>query len=100
MKKEPIHRKTFDFNLSTFDDKTGRLTVKAISLLAVSLFLLLSPIMIAAQAVSGVTGVVTDPNGALVPGVQVVLTDTKTSRELTTTTNEGGVYIFNNVQPG
>ena len=37
-----------------------------------------------AQAVSGVTGVVSDTTGAVVPGVNVTLTDTKTSRELTT----------------
>jgi hypothetical protein len=61
---------------------------------------LLSPTLCAAQAVSGVTGVVTDENGAVVPGVQVVLTDTKTARELTTTTNDQGVYVFLNVQPG
>ncbi|MDQ4122386.1 MAG: TonB-dependent receptor [Acidobacteriota bacterium] len=100
MKKYPIQCKAYGFPLSAADDKAVRLTVETTSLLAVLLLLLLSPIMIAAQAVSGVTGVVTDPTGALVPGVQVVLTDTKTSRELTTTTNEDGVYIFNNVQPG
>lgn len=100
MKKYPIQCKAFGFPLSGADDKADRLRVKITSLLAISLLLLLSPIMIAAQAVSGVTGVVTDPTGAIVPGVQVVLTDTKTSRELTTTTNEDGVYIFNNVQPG
>lgn len=53
-----------------------------------------------AQGVSGVTGIVADPTGAVIPGAQVVLLDTKTSRELTTTTNDQGVYIFNNVPPG
>ena len=53
-----------------------------------------------AQATSGVTGVVTDASGAVVPGVQVLLTDTKTGRELTTTTNDSGSYTFNNVSPG
>ena len=100
MKKDPIQCKALGFPLSAFDNKTDNLRVKITSLFALSLLLLLSPIMIAAQAVSGVTGVVTDPSGALIPGVQVVLTDTKTSRELTTTTNENGVYVFNNVQPG
>src|SRR4051812_2319178 len=56
--------------------------------------------IVPAQTNSGVTGVVTDPSGALIPGVQVTLTDTKTSRELTTTTNDQGTYFFNNVQPG
>jgi len=53
-----------------------------------------------AQSVSGVTGIVSDPAGAVVPGVQVTLTDTKTSRELTTTTNDQGIYAFSNVPPG
>ena len=49
---------------------------------------------------SGVTGIVTDKNGAVIPGVTVVLLDTKTSVEQTTTTNENGVYKFANIQPG
>ena len=53
-----------------------------------------------AQAVSGVTGVVTDVNGAVVPGVDVTLTDTKTAKELTTKTNDQGVYLFSSVSPG
>lgn len=80
--------------------ETNKQVSKIKSLLILLILLLLSPIMIAAQAVSGVTGVVTDSGGALIPGVEVKLTDTKTSREVTTTTNSQGVYIFNNIQPG
>jgi hypothetical protein len=69
-------------------------------LLTMFLLLTMFPLIARAQGVSGVTGVVTDPSGALIPGVQVILVDTKTSRELTATTNDQGVYIFNNVQPG
>lgn len=69
-------------------------------LLTIAMFLMFFPIVSSAQAVSGVTGVVTDPSGALIPGAQVLLVDTKTSRELTTTTNDQGVYTFTNVQPG
>lgn len=80
--------------------ETGKSIIKAGSWLIMSLLLLVSPIVIAAQAVSGVTGVVNDANGALVPGVQVILADTKTAREQTTTTNDQGVYNFTNIQPG
>jgi hypothetical protein len=52
------------------------------------------------QGNSGVTGVVTDAAGAVVPGAQVQLLDTKTSRELTATTNDQGVYTFTNVPQG
>ncbi len=52
------------------------------------------------QSVSGVTGVVTDSVGSVVPGVDVTLTDTKTAKETTAKTNDQGVYLFTNVLPG
>jgi len=52
------------------------------------------------QTQSGVTGVVTDQSGAIVPGVTVTLTDTKTGKEVTTVTKDDGTYIFNSVEPG
>jgi hypothetical protein len=63
-------------------------------------FLLIFPSSGIAQTGSAVTGVVTDATGALVPGVQVKLTDTKTSRELVTTTNDQGTYVFTKVPQG
>ena len=81
-------------------NKNRRHATKITHLIVVSLFLLLFPVLTFAQAVSGVTGVVTDAGGAIIPGAQVLLLDTKTSRELTTTANDQGVYIFNNVPPG
>ena len=66
----------------------------------VSALIALLPVIVPAQAVSGVTGVVTDSAGAVVPGVTVTLTDTKTSKELTTKTSDQGVYQFSNVPPG
>lgn len=80
-------------------DLLGRLNSASV-LLAVSLFLMAFPIFVKAQAVSGVTGVVTDSAGSVIPGVDVLLTDTKTSKELSTKTNDQGVYIFSNVPPG
>lgn len=53
-----------------------------------------------AQSSSGVTGVVTDTSGAVVAGVEVKLTDTKTGTEKTTTTNGEGSYSFDKVAPG
>src|SRR4029078_7886246 len=49
---------------------------------------------------SAVTGVVTDVAGAVVPGVTVPLTDSKTGTSQTTTSTDEGTYIFNNVKPG
>ena len=84
--------------------RSGRLTLEpAVRLWATGAFLLLFillPVSGFAQSNSGVTGVVTDASGALVPGVEVKLTDTKTSRVLTTTTNDQGTYTFANVPQG
>ena len=64
--------------------------------------LFVSPILIIAQGqgTSGVTGVVSDANGAIVAGAKVTLTDTKTGRTLDTTTNDQGSYSFHDVPPG
>lgn len=74
---------------------------KCLSILSSMLLaLMLFPVLVSAQAVSGVTGIVTDSTGAIVPGVAVTLTDTKTSKDLTTKSNDQGVYLFQNVPPG
>src|SRR5215510_3606910 len=46
------------------------------------------------------SGVVSDPSGALIPGVTITLTKTDTGVVLTTLSNEAGVYNFQAVQPG
>lgn len=66
----------------------------------VVLCLVFTPPMIFSQSASGVTGVVTDSSGSLIPSVEVKLKDTKTSRVQTAITNEQGIYAFNNIQPG
>src|ERR1044072_3866665 len=53
-----------------------------------------------AQSTAGVTGIVKDSNGAVIAGADVKLTDTKTGAELTTKTNDQGVYSFPKVAPG
>jgi hypothetical protein len=53
-----------------------------------------------AQNNSGLTGVVTDANGAVVTGATVTLTDTKTGKEQSTTSNDQGAYSFSKVAPG
>ena len=52
------------------------------------------------QSTSAVTGIVTDPNGAVVGGATVKLTDTKTKQEQTATTSDQGGYSFAKVPPG
>src|SRR5262245_582625 len=69
-------------------------------LLIVSLLVAMFPAVVWGQQASAVTGVVTDSTGAVISGADVKLTDTKTAAELTTKTNEQGVYSFVKVAPG
>src|SRR5919205_1198637 len=52
-----------------------------------------------AQANAKVSGTVTDPNGAAVPGASVKLINQATKIEFATTTNEDGYFNFVNVNP-
>ncbi len=45
-------------------------------------------------------GIVTDPSGALIPGVTISATNTDTGVVTTTITNERGAYTFPSLQPG
>src|SRR5881227_828944 len=54
-----------------------------------------------AQANSGsLSGVVTDPNGALVPGARVVATNTSSGLRAETVTSDGGLYVFPSLPVG
>jgi len=45
-------------------------------------------------------GIVTDPSGAVVPGVVVTVRNDSTGETQTSTTNAQGIYTFNNVRAG
>ncbi len=47
----------------------------------------------------GISGTVFDPNGAVVPGATVVITDLGTQRTTTLTTSESGTYIARSLEP-
>jgi hypothetical protein len=57
------------------------------------------PVYSAAQATSGVTGVVTDESGALLVGANVTLANPATGFSAATTTDSEGVYKFLHVLP-
>jgi hypothetical protein len=69
-------------------------------LLIVAVFVMLVSSVVWGQQTSAVTGVVTDSTGAVIRGVDVKITDTKTSAEQTTKTNDQGVYSFVKMAPG
>jgi len=53
-----------------------------------------------AQDVASITGVVTDPTGAVIPGARVVLLNTTTNLSYAAETNAIGSYSIVNVPPG
>src|SRR5262245_11320243 len=52
------------------------------------------------QSLSGVSGKVTDPSGAVIPGVSVTVTNLATGVSRTAISNETGVYNVTQLQPG
>ena len=63
---------------------------------------LLLPSTLSAQSATtgSVSGVVTDPSGALVPQCEVELTKIDTNTTSTQATNAAGQYVFSNLRPG
>ncbi|WP_220464940.1 carboxypeptidase-like regulatory domain-containing protein [Granulicella sp. 5B5] len=54
-----------------------------------------------AQSTSGtITGTVTDPQGAMIAGTTITVTDTSTKQSRTTKTNGTGQYVLVNIVPG
>ena len=69
--------------------------------LAAALLLLMTCVVAGAQEFRGnVTGIVTDPNGAALPGVTVEIRNVETNVANTATTNEEGNYSFPLLNPG
>ena len=63
-------------------------------------FALLLSTHLKAQDVASITGVVTDPTGAVVPGAKVTLQNTSTGATYTTVSNGSGSYTLTEVKPG
>src|SRR5215469_5623152 len=82
--------------------KLVRHLLSIVSLAVISLLLCCAALPVWAQTGSQgtVVGLVTDQSGAVVPDVNVTITDQGTKAVRTTTTNTAGRYTFVNVQPG
>ena len=70
-----------------------------ITMLLASVFLNIRPALGQATSTGTVTGVVTDPTGAVVPGATITMTDATTGAQRTTVTNKDGQYVMVNVTP-
>ncbi len=69
--------------------------------LPVALFVLLSPCLLHAQAVTGtLVGNVTDSAGLPIPGATVTITEVNTSIGSSAITNENGYYVFSSLKDG
>jgi hypothetical protein len=66
---------------------------------AVSVLSILMPLAASAQT-SSINGVVTDPSGAVIPGVQITVTETTTHLTRTVTTNTSGFYVVPTLPAG
>ncbi|HEV2862254.1 MAG TPA: TonB-dependent receptor [Pyrinomonadaceae bacterium] len=78
-------------------------TLKLTAAVAVcaALFLCLAPAASAQQlGAATLRGVITDPNGAVIPGAAVRATNVATGAARETTTNDEGAYTISNLPPG
>lgn len=75
---------------------------KAAGVFLVAILLLSLPVSLSAQTAStaAISGTVSDPTGAVVPGATVELTDLATNLSRSQQTNAAGQYMFANVNPG
>jgi outer membrane receptor protein involved in Fe transport len=70
-------------------------------LVLVCIAVAISSVIALGQAASGtITGLVTDPSGAVVPGASVIATDTATGVQTGAVTNAAGYYEAIDLQPG
>ncbi len=65
-----------------------------------SALLLISNAVVAQQPTALLTGVIADPNGAVVPGARIVANEPNKRVERTTTSNSEGTYILANLPVG
>jgi hypothetical protein len=78
-----------------------KLIVGAAFVLPVSIVLVSTTTRVEAQAISGdLVGVVTDPTGAVIPGIKVDVANIATGVKFSSITNSNGEYRFTNLQIG
>src|SRR5215831_18620879 len=80
----------------------GNMSVRnCLSIVSAALLVVVSlSIEISAQVSASIGGTVSDPTGALIPGVEVAATNVNTGITTTQITNEAGAYQIPSLQPG
>src|SRR5438105_5049730 len=64
-----------------------------------ALILLFTLAIIGQTNKGGISGTVSDTNGAVVPGAKVTITNEATKQSITLTTSDSGTYIANTLDP-
>jgi len=71
------------------------------SLFVISVLCVLTSVPVFAQMETAtLSGAITDPNGRVVPDVEVAVTRIETGTAVTTKTNGAGIYVFTGLMPG
>jgi hypothetical protein len=76
------------------------LTRPLIRLLTLVFLLVLGPAALSQHFRGSLEGTVNDPNGAVVPGAQVTMRNTRTGAEIAASTDDRGGFNFQNLEPG
>lgn len=71
-----------------------------VAVLSLAIICLQLPAFSQQAASATLTGVVTDPAGALVPGATITATNKATGAKRQTTSNDAGLYVLSNMTPG
>ncbi|HEV2485983.1 MAG TPA: carboxypeptidase-like regulatory domain-containing protein [Terracidiphilus sp.] len=71
-----------------------------VRVLVLTVLVLFTQVQSKAQTVASITGVVSDPTEAVIPGVSVTLTNPQTNASYQTVSNSVGSYLILNVKPG
>ncbi len=77
----------------------SRSTSSVLRTVSIAVCIVLSTVMAHAQYRASIQGVVTDAQGAVVPGATLTLTDKDNNHRLTAATNDGGIYNFSALPP-
>jgi outer membrane receptor protein involved in Fe transport len=70
------------------------------SIVAISLFIVLAGVGFGQTQSASISGTVTDPAGAAVPGAKITITNTDTQVSRVAESNETGTYVVPNLLPG
>ncbi len=79
---------------------TKNFSIKFIALIAIGLALGFGQVFAQSTVTGGISGRVTDPQGAIVPNASVTITNNGTNSVVTVNANDDGGYRASNLQPG